>query len=322
MFTLTSDIKIGKNTFPGIHEVVVKRSVNDVAATAVVKLPVTAVLHTSGKAPAQIEVAKAIRVGDAVRIRLGYDGDMRDEFIGYVKRLNLKTPLEVECEDAFYLARGRNVTLSGTKTLETVLAECGLNVARAESLTLKNFVVAAKSVAWVLMKLKKDYGLSVYFDFDGRVYAVRHGSVIGDTVRYLMRHNVVNDDKLQYMRKDDMKIYIKAVAFQKDGTKVEAKKGDESGTAKTLYFYGVTDMSELATLAQIELDRYSFDGYQGQITTFLQPFAAPGMVAQVRDNVYGQRSGTYFIESVETSFGMSGARRKVELGVKIQGYGQ
>ncbi len=317
MFKLTSDIKIGKNFFPGIHEVTIKRSVNDVAATAVIKLPVTAMLHRSGQAPARIEVAKAIRVGDAVRIRLGYDGDMRDEFVGYVKRLNLKTPLEVECEDAFFLTRSRNVTLSGTKTLTAVLAACGLNVARAENLTLKNFVVADKSVAWVLTKIKKDYGLSVYFDFEGRVYAVRHGSIVGDTVRYLMRYNVVNDDKLQYMSKDDMKIYVKAVAFQKDGTKVEAKKGDESGTAKTLYFYGVDSLSELATLAQIELDRYSYDGYQGQITTFLQPFAASSMIAEVQDRIYRQRSGRYFIESVETSFGMQGARRKVEIGIKI-----
>lgn len=317
MFKLTSDIKIGKNTFPGIHEVTIKRSVNDVAATAVIKLPVTAMLHRSGKAPARIEVAKAIRVGEAVRIRLGYDGDMRDEFVGYVKRLNLKTPLEVECEDAFFLTRSRNVTLSGTKTLAAVFAACGLNVARAENLTLKNFVVSDKSVAWVLMKIKKDYGLSVYFDFEGRVYAVRHGSIVGDTVRYLMRYNVVNDDKLQYMSKDDMKIYIKAIAFQKDGTKVEAKKGDESGTAKTLYFYGVDSLSELATLAQIELDRYSYDGYQGQITTFLQPFAAPSMIAEVQDRIYRQRSGRYFIESVETSFGMQGARRKIEVGIKV-----
>mgnify|MGYP000837986946 FL=1 len=128
---------------------------------------------------------------------------------------------------------------------------------------------------------------------------------------------MINDDDLQYHRADDTKIYIKAIAFQKDGTKVEAKKGDENGAAKTLYFYNITSMTELATLAQAELERYSYDGYQGRITTFLEPYAAPAMVAVLTDPVYPERSGNYYIESVETTFGRSGGRRKVEISLKV-----
>ena len=40
------------------------------------------------------------------------------------------------------------------------------------------------------------------------------------------------------------------------------------------------------------------------------------MVASIEDKVYNERSGDYFIESVETSFGTGGGRRVVEIGIK------
>ena len=169
----------------------------------------------------------------------------------------------------------------------------------------------------MLSKLKTNYGLSVFFDLQGRIYACRPYKVVGDTVKYRLRYNVINDDSLQYQNRDDVKIEIKAVCFKKDGTKVEATKGDKDGTTKTLYFYDVENMTELATLAERELQRYSYDGYTGQIETFLAPYAAPAMAADIADKVYPQRDGRYYIESVETTFGTGGGRRKVEIGIKI-----
>lgn len=317
MFALTSDITVGSYKLQGVVDVTVRRSVNELGATAIIKVPVTAVLRQNGIPTTRTETARAIKAGDTVRIRLGYDKRFATEFVGYVRRVNLRTPVEIECEDAYYLTRQRSVTLSGTQKLADVLKKCGLAVAYAEALTLRNFVAADKSVAAVLATLKKDYGLAIFFDLEGRVYACRPAAVAGDSVVYELRRNVINDDDLQYHRADDTKIYIKAIAFQKDGTKVEAKKGDENGAAKTLYFYNITSMTELATLAQAELERYSYDGYQGRITTFLEPYAAPAMVAVLTDPVYPERSGNYYIESVETTFGRSGGRRKVEISLKV-----
>ena len=72
----------------------------------------------------------------------------------------------------------------------------------------------------------------------------------------------------------------------------------------------------MKALAQEELKRYSFDGYRGKIKTFLFPYALPGMVANLEDKVYNERSGDYFIEAVDVLFGMSGTRRIVEIGIK------
>lgn len=107
------------------------------------------------------------------------------------------------------------------------------------------------------------------------------------------------------------------MCYYKDGTKIEGEIGEEGGETKTLYYYDVKDAKELKLLAQEELKRYSFDGYRGKIETFLIPFAVPGMVAELDDPIYQERSGSYYIESTEVTFGTSGARRKVEIGIKV-----
>lgn len=317
MLVLCSKISIAGAELGGVNEVVVKRSIHELAATATIKVPVTAVLRQKGVPPAHIETARAVKVGDPVEIRLGYNGSYSLEFRGYVKLLNLQTPLEIVCEDAFFTTRSRNVTLQGKTTLEEVLHKCGLTVGYCATLTLTAFPADDKPVAWALGKLKTDYGLSIFFDMEGRVYACEPYKIVGEVVKYRLRYNVIKDDDLKFHRAEDVKLKIKAVCIYKDGKKIEASIGADDGAAKTLYFYDVKDEKELAALAAAELNRYSFDGYSGKIETFLWPCAQPTMLAEMEDEVYNERDGRYYIESVETTFGTGGARRTVEIGLKI-----
>lgn len=317
MYLPCSKITIGSKYFGGVHDIKIKRSIHTIGATASVKVPVTAVLRQTGTPPAYVETAQVIKAGDPVEIQLGYDGRLYTEFRGYVKQLNLQTPLEIVCEDEFYITRRRNVTIQGKTTLAAVLKACGLQVGYAATLTLEAFPADNKPVAWVLGQLQTKYGLAVWFDLEGRVYACEPYKVVGDAVKYRLRYNVVKDDDLKYQRAEDVKLKIKAVCIYKDGTKVEAEIGPKDGTEKKLYFYDVKDQQELAALAAAELKRYSYDGYAGRITAFLQPYAAPCMVAEIEDEVYHERDGRYYIEGVETTYGTGGARRTVEIGIKI-----
>lgn len=317
MYIPGSNITIGGKRFGGVHDVNIKRSIFELAATASIKVPVSAVLRRQGEAPAYIEVAQSIKVGDPVDIQLGYDGRLVREFRGYVKLLNLQTPLEIICEDEFYQSRRSNVTLQGKNSLAGILDKCGLKPAYCATLTIDNFAADNKPVSWVLGKLKTDYGLSIFFDMDGNLYAGEPYKIVSEAVRYRLRWNVIKDDDLKFHRADDVRLKIKAVCIYKDGTKIEAKIGPDDGIEKTLYFYDVADQNELAALAAAELKRYSYDGYSGKITTFLQPFAVPSMVAGIEDPAYGERDGSYYIESTEIQHGRSGARRIVGIGLKV-----
>lgn len=320
MFVLCCEIKIGSVTFKSVHDVQIKRSIYNLAATAVIKVPVTAILKRSDEAPTHIETAEAVKVGDPVEIRLGYDNQLNTEFVGYVKRLNYKIPLEIECEDEYYQTRSVNCIFSKK---ETTLKQClntilpAVKLGSYADLTLKNFIVNNKPGSWVLGMLKKEYGLTVFFDINGNLYAGKAHDIQGDRVKYELRYNVIKDDDLKFQLAADVKLKVKAVCYYKDGTKIEGKLGEEGGETKTLYYYDVKNAQELKALAQEELKRYSFDGYRGKVETFLFPFSLPGMVAELDDPVYQERSGNYYIESVDVSFGMSGARRNVEIGIKV-----
>ncbi|KAA6339873.1 hypothetical protein EZS27_012238 [termite gut metagenome] len=319
MFVMCCEIKIGSVSFQSVHNVQIKRSIYNLAGTAIIKVPVTAVLKQSGEPPAHIETANAIKVGDKVEIKSGYDGTLHTEFIGYVKRLNYKVPLEIECEDEYYKTRFINCVFSKK---ETSLKQClnavltGIQMGVITDLTLKNFVINNKPGSWLLGYLKKEYGLIAFFDINGKLYAGKANDVKGETVKYRLRENVINDDELKYQSAEDIKLKVKAICYYKDGTKIEGEIGEEGGEQKTLYYYDVKDAGELKALAGEELKRYSYTGYRGKITTFLFPYALPGMVASIDDPVYNERGGEYFIEGVETSFGTGGGRRKIEIGIK------
>lgn len=314
---LCCKIKIGANTFTGIREINISRSIYKIAATAVLKLPVTAMLKQEGEPSTMVETAKQINVGDNVEIELGYNGTYNMEFKGFVRNVNYATPLEIECEDYYYPLRSKSVTLQGKTTLEEVLQKCSLTIGYAAKINISSFQIDNKPVASVLAKLKTDYGLNIFFDLLGNVYATEPAKVVGEKVKYKLRENVIKDDSLKYRRAADVKLKIKAICFYKDGEEIEASIGVDGGEVKTLHFYDVESESELALLADAELKRHSYDGYEGMIETFLLPFAQPTMVAQVIDDIYKERGGEYYIDGVEVSFSTSGARRKVSLGLKM-----
>jgi hypothetical protein len=321
-FIPSFDIKVTHQgttyTFNGVNDLEIKRSVHTLGASAVIKVPVTAVIRQN-EVKTYVETAKAIAPGDKVSIRLGYNGQLYREFSGYIKQLNLKTPLEIVCEDQFYVTRSQSITLDGKITvLEDIIKKMGLPIGYCVPLTIKNFVADNKPQSWVLGKLKTEYGLWIFFDMDGRIYLTEPYIVKGDRVRYRFRYNVINEDDLKYQRAEDIKLKIKAVCIYRDGEKVEATIGPEDGVEKTLYFYDVQDEKQLAVLAKAELERYRYDGYRGKITAFLQPYAAPSMIAVLEDPVYSERGGSYYIESTEVQFGVSkGGRRIVSIGMIV-----
>lgn len=197
MFALCSKITIGGKSFVGVNDVAIRCSIFSLGSTATIKVPVTAALQQEGKPPARVEVAQEVQVGDPVQIELGYNGVYRTEFVGYVKWLNLKSPLEIECEDAFYNTRSVRITQGGNTSLGELLQACALETAYCSDRELRNFPVDDKPVSWVLDKLKREQKLCLYFDQQGKLYAGEPYQMPGDSVSYRLGENVIKDDDLK-----------------------------------------------------------------------------------------------------------------------------
>jgi hypothetical protein len=328
-YEVTQRITIGTFAFTRSNYVEVKKSADVLSDTAVIRVPISAVLINKGQTT-MVETAKAIKVGDAVTIELGYlnpkESGNYTEFNGYVKQINPGIPLEIVCEDKIWLLRRKRITKSWkATTLKEVLQEIvsGTGIELADGVPIVNlapFYLKDTSGNFALQKIKDEYGLTVYIDNAGKLYAGLAYADNNGTVKYTINGNntnVVDADGLKWRNKDDVRIKVKAVAINGNNTRTEVEFGDEEGSLKTLHFYNVATKAELERIAKAELDKMKFDGYEGKIQTLLLPYAEPGMKATVKDAFFDDRSGTYYIQSVTTTADVGGYNREVELGIKL-----
>ncbi len=323
-FWLNSEITIGNTRLRSVNDVVVKRSVFMLGDTAIVKLPLTAYIRVENDKLQQVELSKKFEVGQKIEIKLGYNGKLDTEFVGFVNRVNLKAPLELECEDWTYPLKSINITKSWKKaTINEILKHladvCGFTLSKdIPEISIINFVANNKTALWVLQELKDKYGLTIYFNQDNTLYAgLAYTKNVGKSVKLINGRNIIKADDLKWQNKEDVKLRVKAISMDRNGSKLEATIGDSSGELRTLYFYDVHDKKQLETLASTEIERYKYTGYRGVVNCFLQPYSEPGMKAELTDPLFPVRGGDYFIESTEVSFGMSGSRRKVTIGIKL-----
>jgi hypothetical protein len=184
------------------------------------------------------------------------------------------------------------------------------------SIDLKPFYLKNVTAAAALQKIKDDYGLQMFLRNFNQLYVGLTSATDNQVVRYEIGTNVIDND-LEWVDETDTRIRIKAVNIRKNNTKVSKEYGDADGELRTLYFYNVGSEADLKRLAEAEARKYKYTGYKGGLNTFLLPNALVGNVARVSDPQFADRAGDYLIDKVTTKFGTEGARRKVELGLKV-----
>ncbi len=289
-----------------------------------IKIPTSARLEYKGKEFTEsVQTAKQFARGDKVSVWLGYNGDLKLEFTGFIYRLNYKTPLEIECEGYEFLLRSSCETKTWAKTnLKEVLqyltkgTSIVLNDKIPDIAFLKYIIPANTTKLEELQKIKEKYGITIFFVHDNLYAGLAYILDLG-TVKYKLGWNTIKDDELKYRNADDVRLKIKAVWIKPNNTKVEAEVGDPEGSLRTLFFYDVSSKSELEKLAKEEMKKYKYSGYEGKITTFLQPFAQPGMKGILMDPKYAEKDGTYYITGVKTKADKGGGRRTVSFTIKL-----
>ncbi len=75
--------------------------------------------------------------------------------------------------------------------------------------------------------------------------------------------------------------------------------------------------NDMRKIANAELIKRNSDGYDGSFDAWLVPFVQPTYTAIVHDNDYSYKDGRYYVVSVSTTFSESGAKRTIQLGIKL-----
>jgi hypothetical protein len=321
MFILDGKAEIGDFVFNAVNEIEITKSVEEMGDTAIIKLPTRFKVKQNGE---QKYTETAIKVGDPVIITLGYEGKYSGvEFTGYVKKIKPTIPLEIHCEDAIWLLRRKNINKTWESTtmkeiLQEVVKDTPIKIApEIQDIKLDKWIIKNANGAQVLEQLKKDLLMSVFMTDEGKLYCgLQQLTNIGQTVVYDLNYNLV-ENNLEFKSKEDRRIKIKFTYIDKQNKRQSIEVGDPDGENREYHTSVISDMKVLEQMANAELKKLKYDGFDGDIVGFLIPFATRGMKAKLIDQEHPNREANYFINKVVTTFGRSGARRKVTLGSKL-----
>lgn len=323
MFVLEGNIVIGNYRFNAIHDVEITKSVDELVDTAVIKLPTK--FKVRGTDNINLRTEEAIKVGDEVTITLGYQDEYSGvEFKGYVSRIRPTFPVEIQCEDAMYLLRRKNINRVWTEpttikeVLEEIVKDTPIQLADNIPVTeLDGYVIKNGNGTQELQRIKKDFPFGVFMDDENKLFCnLREFINVGKDVIYDLNYNIV-ENNLEFKTKEERKIRVNYIYTAKDGTKKEVFVGDTSGELRTFNTSTISNEEDLKKFAQAKIDLLKFDGFEGDVKSFLIPFATRGMKAIIKDQDHKNREGSYFINKVVTTFGTGGARRIVTIGNKL-----
>ncbi|MCT3699057.1 hypothetical protein HZQ90_09295 [Elizabethkingia anophelis] len=181
----------------------------------------------------------------------------------------------------------------------------------------EKYVIRGKNGAQALQEIIESTALSAFIDDDNNLYCgLVEGTNIGETAIYDLNYNIVSND-LEIMDNSSYKVFVKYTYTSPKGEKTIVTTGDKDGEAKDYKTTIISDPVMLKKLADEAYKNLKKEGLSGSVTSFLIPFATRGMVAEIRDNEHPHLEGNYFIKKVTTTFGMQGARRKIEISNRL-----
>lgn len=312
MKVLVCKILIGNIVFNCVNSVEIESSWELLTDKAVIKLPGNLKLNNN-------KLSKYIKHGDTVSVKIGYNNHLNTVFTGYITNIKPKVPIEISCEDEMWNLKQDTIVDSGKKmNLEKLVnkhySDYKVNYYNIE---LGNYYIDNVSRAKVLEQIKSDFGLYSFFRNDSLVIGKRYDKNTANTLVFKLDSNESNivTDNLEFKSKDQVRLKIKAISNNADGSKTEIELGSSDGESRTLNFYNLSK-SELKEAADREKERLIYDGWRGSFTAFGEPFVKQGDIVKLKLTVESDKEGFYWVDSVKTSFSTGGFRQEIKLGAR------
>lgn len=325
-FNVSLLVTIGNVQFDRVHSIVIHESVKKLANTATLEIPrafSAAVVANKTTSLEKKNITDFIKKGDNVSIQLGYDGDLQEEFKGYVTRIGADAPLKIECEDEMYQLRQTTFTevIENTSLLKLLkVIAPGYEYEVIDDIELGKYEIDNASAFEVLEDLRKKYGLYAHFKDQILVVGWPYEMKVTHKHEINLNRNVrAQSTDLEYVRKDDIKLLIKGISIHRNGKRFTKEYGDQGGSTRTLHFLNKTE-AELDRLVEKNYKTLSFDGHQGTIPTWCYPRIKAGDAIALQDPNYdnSDRDGNYLIEGVKIKVNKTvGILRENKIGTKI-----
>lgn len=324
MFYLTSNITIGSYAKVKPSKATWKTDINSFTDTCTIELPRITYLKTvktvtEDKQEPNERREYVFKENDKVSMLLGYNGNNVKRFEGFIKRVNMGIPVKIECEGYSYLLYdvmfNKSYAHVTVKQLLTDLCFGTEIVLSPEipNIPLVNVRFKNATGVQVLEWLQKSCHLAIYFNFNELFVGTQYGKK-GKRIKFRLGWNSIKEDdfKQRFVDKN-----IRIVIHEKnDNGEVKKIKSDveKYSDEKEIKIKSGIPSYLLKQIANRLQTKKNYNGYEGSITTFLEPAINKGDVAEIDGYKYPEKSGSFFVESVEGEFGPGGGRQKIQLG--------
>jgi IS1 family transposase len=340
--TPTSHITIGKATFTGVNEIVIKKSVVTGESTADITLPRNYIKKDNKS------ILDLLNKGDMVEIKLGYK-ELQTEFKGYVKSVSDATPIKIECEDEWYPFRREKVkpecySDKDKCTVKDILSYAmpGFAIEAPDIDIPSGYQIDAMSKFAVIESLRISFGLCVFVDFATKKLTLEYAYNMKGFNTYTYVFGTRDTKALQSLAQDHLSCNVKkhSLTFEKNKRElriiassklktgptlnVEVGSEDQDAIKIPIPFYNIDNRDELEKRAKEELDCREYSNYTGSITGFGTPRTQAGDSLKLIDPDNPEREGTYLIDKVTINYSVSensknrGFERINEISYKIQ----
>ena len=268
------------------------------------------------------QLQEVFNPGDPIRIALGYNGELTEEFSGYVMSVSRSIPVTIRCEDEMYKLKRKTVSYSRKSVtlgqmLKDLIPEYEIETSYGNTelgaVRYSNMLVSA-----ILDDIQKKTGLYCFF----RNNVLHVGNAYSDkelkSVNIHLERNAVSQD-LQQSGGD---YEVTAIALLNGGKKMEAQAGTKGAES----FRFTLDSKDEKITADVlkETAKRIYENlkkqkYKGGIELFGVPVVRHGMVLELKSEVTPEMDGKYLVEKVEKTFSDNATyRQKVDLGGRVQ----
>lgn len=315
-FEMNSRVTVGIVTFPEISSFKIDESISEIGNTARIEVP-----RNYGAIKGKT-VLDYIKVGDAVVIEAGYNGDYGVEFTGFVRRINAEMPLVIECDDEWWPLKQNNWVKSyRAVTLKALLQEItsGYTI-DAPDTDLGKFELDNCSTYEAYRKLQRDYGLYARIVENKIIIGFSWDWQPAGIPLIYHRQKNIKTSKLEWKRVTDINLKVKITYFDEKGHRKQVEYGhtDNKGGRVVDKKYSGQDKAGADDMAKSLYGQYAYDGFTGSFTGFAYPRTHAGDSVSYTDNVLPGKEGTYLVQRVTISYNdNSGYSREMTISHKV-----
>ncbi len=322
MFKIDWKIEIDGKQLQLLDSVEITCDTENLTDSAVIKLP--SMVYNR-----YIKEIEDIKRDMPVKISLGYDGELHQEFAGYIRSVEREpSGLVINCQDEVYTFNKVEMkdkpydNPSVKDILNDVLSAVNpsLKLNCLYDFSFDKFTISRATALDVLKSIQDECKCMMYIK-DG-VFNVTPPYVTPEstkTVKYDTSKNIMADGySLKYKDQEDRKLKVIVKGKDKDGKEIQCKPTGELGGDSTTFDYkGIATQEMLDSIADNIYAAKSYSGYDGGFQTWLLPLIDKGDTAEITDAADPARNGRYFVKAVKTTCGSGGITRKISLGKRL-----